>query len=477
LKLRIKIILVAILLSNSIFTQNWAPVASFNGNTKIAYHDELNNELYFCGYFKVVNGEPMYQVTKWDGNTFSEIGCGIVQDCMNLPVANLFVDVNDVIVYHDTIYATGGFTTINGQISNSIVRFNGSNWEPVGEGLIDNDGYRGVGHRLKIINDELYVCGQFSFCNGVAANSIAKYNGYTWSSVFDVPQIYSGARPIKDIEYYKGSWFVGGHFYEYDNFGGPKWNILQYNGSEWDAVGEGIPGSLARVEGFEIYEGKLMVYGAMSKSWGSPGNGIAAWNGEQWDDVGGGLENFVDNHILDAQVINGKLYATGSIKFAGGVFAPNIAVWDGENWCSLGTELNTFQGDIYSIVEFNNEIIVSGGFNLNETDTTIKNIVKWTGGDFVSACGNATSIEDKQDLDSFEIYPNPISNQLNIRNSSLKGTFQVSILDATGRLIQNEQFSSIGTHTLNLCGLAKGIYYCRIMQGNEVVVVEKVTKF
>ncbi len=465
-----------LLFSATSHAQNWAPVASFNGYTKIAYHDELNNELYFCGYFKVVDGEAMYQVTKWDGNTFSEIGCGIVHDCMNLPIANLFVDVNDVIVFHDTIYATGAFTTINGQLSNSLIRFNGSEWEPVGEGLLYNSGIRGIGHRLKIINDELYVCGQFSFCNGVAANSVAKYDGYTWSSVFDAPQIYSVARPIKDIEYFNGRWFIGGHFYEYDNFGGPKWNILQYDGLQWTSVSGGIPGSLSRVEGFELYGGKLLVYGAMSKSWGSPGNGIAAWDGEQWDDVGGGLENFVDNHILDAQVINGKLYASGQILFAGGVFAPNIAVWDGENWCSLGTELNTFAGQISSIVEFNNEIIVSGGFNLIESDTTIKYIAKYVGPDVYEPCGNATSIENKPDLDAFEIYPNPISNQLNIRNSSLKGTFQVSILDATGRLIQNEQFSGIGTHTLDLNGLAQGIYYCRVMQGEEVVVVEKVVK-
>lgn len=228
-----------LLFSATSHAQNWAPVASFNGYTKIAYHDELNNELYFCGYFKVVNGEPMYQVTKWGGNTFSEIGCGIVHDCMNLPVANLFVDVNDVIIFHDTIYATGGFTTINGQISNSIVRFNGSNWEPVGEGLIDNDGYRGVGHRLKIINDELYVCGQFSFCNGIPANSVAKYNGYSWSSVFDVPQIDTQTSPIKDIEYYKGEWYLGGNFSDAENNSGPIKDLIRFNGSEWTDVGGG----------------------------------------------------------------------------------------------------------------------------------------------------------------------------------------------------------------------------------------------
>ena len=88
-----------------------------------------------------------------------------------------------------------------------------------------------------------------------------------------------------------------------------------------------------------------------------------------------------------------------------------------------------------------------------------------------------TGLDEVEKKESVKVYPNPIFNELNIITQSIKGKFEVTILDATGRLIQNEQFSGIGTHTLNLSGLAPGIYYCRVMQGNEVVVVEKVTKF
>lgn len=468
--------LIILIFTTTCFAQNWAPVASFNKKITGTFYDEINNELYFCGWFHVVDGDTMYQISKWDGESFYPIGCGIIPDCSILPEPNVIQIVDDVILYHDTIYATGGFTTVNGQVSNSLVRFNGSNWEPIGEGLIDSDGFRGSGYRLKIINDELFVCGLFSFCNGVPANSVAKYDGYSWSSVFSVPQIDTAPRPIRDIEYYQGEWYLGGNFSEAGNNGGPIKDIIKFNGSEWTDVGGGVPGSLSIVEGFEIFEGKLMVYGAMSKSWGSPGNGIAAWNGEQWDDVGGGLENFVDNRILDAQVINGKLYVSGYILFAGGVFAPNISVWDGDNWCSLGTDLNTFTGEISSIIEFNNEIIVSGGVNLIESDTTIKYIAKYVGPDVYEPCGNATLIKDDIMESLLDIYPNPVSDKLTISNSGVKGEFQVALHDATGRLIQNQQFSGIGTHTLNLSSLAKGIYYCRIMHSFDVIVAKKIIK-
>lgn len=79
--------------------------------------------------------------------------------------------------------------------------------------------------------------------------------------------------------------------------------------------------------------------------------------------------------------------------------------------------------------------------------------------------------------DAVTIYPNPAQEWLKIDIEQNGKPYTAQILDATGRLIQNQQFSGIGTHTLNLSGLAKGIYYCRVMQGNELIVVEKVIKF
>ena len=86
---------------------------------------------------------------------------------------------------------------------------------------------------------------------------------------------------------------------------------------------------------------------------------------------------------------------------------------------------------------------------------------------------DTTNLEDVHKI-NVRIFPNPVISHLNISNKTIKGSFQVAITDATGRIIQNEQFSGIGTHTLNLSGLAKGIYYCRVLQGEEVIVVKKV---
>jgi len=86
------------------------------------------------------------------------------------------------------------------------------------------------------------------------------------------------------------------------------------------------------------------------------------------------------------------------------------------------------------------------------------------------------SVKDMPLPDAVTIYPNPAHDWLKIDIEQNGKPYTAQLIDATGRLIQNEQFSGMGSHTLNLTGLAKGVYYCRIIQGNEVIVTEKVVK-
>ncbi len=89
-------------------------------------------------------------------------------------------------------------------------------------------------------------------------------------------------------------------------------------------------------------------------------------------------------------------------------------------------------------------------------------------------CG--VGIEDAPFPDALTIYPNPATEWLQIDLETAGSSYTAQLLDATGRLVQQEQFTVVGTHTLSLSGLATGIYYCRVLNGDEVVVVEKVVK-
>jgi hypothetical protein len=89
-------------------------------------------------------------------------------------------------------------------------------------------------------------------------------------------------------------------------------------------------------------------------------------------------------------------------------------------------------------------------------------------------CG--VGIEDAPFPDAVTIYPNPATDWLRIDLETAGSAYTAQLLDATGRLVQNEVFSALGTHTLSLSNLATGIYYCRILQNGEIVTTEKVLK-
>jgi len=86
------------------------------------------------------------------------------------------------------------------------------------------------------------------------------------------------------------------------------------------------------------------------------------------------------------------------------------------------------------------------------------------------------SIQDAPFPDALTIYPNPATEWLRIDVETAGNEYTAQLLDATGRLVQNEVFSALGTHTITLSKLATGIYYCRILKGEEVFLVEKIVK-
>ncbi len=87
--------------------------------------------------------------------------------------------VNAGVVFDDgsgsALYVGGNFTTAGGVAANSIAKWDGVRWTPVGGGT---DGIVSV---LAVFNDgsgaALYAAGTFTTAGGVAASKIAKWNG------------------------------------------------------------------------------------------------------------------------------------------------------------------------------------------------------------------------------------------------------------------------------------------------------------
>ena len=206
-------------------------------------------------------------------------------------------------------------------------------------------------------NNELYVGGVFDSIGSGVANSLAKFDGNTWTNVHAFGNFNTGNNPnyIDDIISYHGELYVGGVFAD-SLSSGFHVNIAKWNGTTWQRVGNGLIGGLAGVSAFAIYRDTLYIGGTFDQSSGNAGNYIVKSDGANYYDVGGGM-NYPVNRLL---VHDDRLYAAGVFENAGGIPASKIAVWDGSSWSALS--IDTFNNNIAAITFHNNELYATGGF-------------------------------------------------------------------------------------------------------------------
>ena len=89
-------------------------------------------ELVIGGFFTSVGGAPMSRVAAYDGATWRPLGSGF--DAVVLAFAVLGGDQSQGSV-EPVLYAAGEFFNAGGQPARSVARWNGDDWEPLGEGL------------------------------------------------------------------------------------------------------------------------------------------------------------------------------------------------------------------------------------------------------------------------------------------------------------------------------------------------------
>lgn len=98
----------------------------------------------------------------------------------------------------------------------------------------------------------------------------------------------------------------------------------------------------------------------------------------------------------------------------------------------------------------------------------------------ISLKGLATLANHTGNNQHIQIYPNPVERDLNIfYNGTAVDKLQVEMLDITGKIILQRQFSNIPGNTelrLNLGELKKGIYICKISDAEKILLQQKLVK-
>ncbi|MBU6412413.1 MAG: hypothetical protein KGS45_02980 [Planctomycetes bacterium] len=338
----------------------WAPLGAGMNNVVRALAVLSNGDLIAVGDFTTAGDVAANSIARWDGSSWTPLDSGL-QWPGNVP--NVYAIC---VLPNGDLVAGGDFTTAGGVMANSIARWNGSSWSALGLGLVGTSSWR-VRSLAPLPNGELVAGGSFTSAGGVAANRIARWNGSSWAPMgtgLNGTAFALAAMPGGDV-------IAGGVLPSTGDMGLVR-GVARWNGSAWAALGAGVSEA---VQDFAVMPtGEVIAGGDFQTAGGVPGTqGIARWNGLSWAALGTGTNGQV--HAL-AQLPNGDLVAAGPFTTAGGVSANRIARWNGVSWAPLGSGMN---GPVYALAVMPNGDIVAGGFFTTAGGVTVNNIARWNG--------------------------------------------------------------------------------------------------
>jgi len=332
----------------------------------------VGNTVYAGGSFTRAGGSPAGGLARWDGSSWSKTGTGA-------GVSGGAGAVKALAVIGSTLYAGGDFSLIDGISVNGIGQWDGTRWSSLGTGSGIGVGAGGAVSALAVAGTTLYVGGSFITAGGGAANSIAKWDGTTWSPLSTGVALGSTAAVVNALAVAGTSLYVGGSFITAGGVGANS--IARWDGTTWSGLGTGVAlGSFGgTVRALAVAGTSLYVGGSFNKAGGVAANGVARWDGSGWNGLG--PTDGVTGGVNSLAVMGSSVYAGGSFELAGGAVAKFIARWDGSGWNTLGTGNGVFGGPggaVIALAIAGTDVYVGGQF-ATVGSLVVNNIAKWDG--------------------------------------------------------------------------------------------------
>ena len=212
----------------------------------------------------------------------------------------------------------------------------------------------------------------------------------------------------------------------------------------------------------------------------------------RWGISTGSVEHDYSNDVTVDD--NGDVYITGKYKDAitfGTTTLTNndlyIAKYDstGTNLWAKGSTYNSALAASSSIVTYKNRPTITGSVvaGLAPPIVVFDNDTVSSNGSidvFLARVGPpcneaATGIDLRNYADAgFEVYPNPFSQELNIRSIEKARSFDVSMYNSQGQLILLKQVQGVENYTVSTEQLPAGVYFLNIRSGSSVQSIKMV---
>ena len=283
-----------------------------------------DGELYAGGSFTDVGGAPMNQIARLSGNTWVDAG-STSESALILGMA----------ICSHGVYA-GGVTNLTDEVDmNNLIRYDGTRWRNVGEGVGDPEYGVQVVNAVVRSDGQTYIGGRFDQVGGVRSMHVAQWDGDQW---IDIGFPFGESGRVNALAIKGDTLFAGGLF--------PFSGELQSSNLAMRVNGEWLPmGSGANDEVFAltVHDNDLYIGGEFSQINGVGCGGVGRWNGSQFSPVGFGANGIVRALTFGP---DGTLYAGGNFTLIGGVSCSRMAQWNGTAWSPVASGVNNWVNTI-----------------------------------------------------------------------------------------------------------------------------------
>jgi hypothetical protein len=270
---------------------NWISIGTVSGIltpsiTRLALAD---SGLYVAGSFTFVQAEPAKGLAHWDGDMWAGISddpLPVFARAMVFHAGDLYIAANfagnkrpavlrwdgstfsQLGLFEPTALATNGADLFAGgssdRVNTSVVRWTGSDWEPLGAT------FRGDVEAIAAEGSDLYIGGSFAAIDGTSVNHIAMWDGEAWGPLGEGTD-----GNVTAIAMIDGNLYAGGAFAMAGGVGASK--IARWDGSAWASLGTGLTGG-AGAFALCAHGTDLFVNGDFGMAGGKPSSGFAIWH-------------------------------------------------------------------------------------------------------------------------------------------------------------------------------------------------------
>lgn len=385
---------------------------------------EYNNNLY--GAFQELDTTTFtttYELLKWNGTSWTSFAA------INTVLAKL-----SMVVFNNTLYVSGGFTSVGGSSISHVAKWNGTAWSAANTGLPNDMNDVGV---MCVYNNELYLAAKVpkSGSDPGPVPILLKWTGSSWTEI--ARSTYYGG--IETMVVYNNNLFVAGKFEDLGS-SNPYRNIARWSGSSLNSVGDAVSGFVISdlcVNGTLLYAaGSFDHFGTLAT------NNIASWNNQNWAVVGSGVNSGGAGDPIQALAsYNSMLYVGGTFPAAGGKNINKLARWDGSSWWAADSTFNMATVDL--LYSYQGALIVGGlSVSLMKPNRYLR-----------SLSFQPTGIDAENMAPRLTCYPNPNNGNFTITiNKKTEGPVLVKVFDFTGRVVfeenKNENTFSVQTNNL-----------------------------